>query len=133
MALLLALLLPGPSDLADKLRPLNSVAAAWAPTPSRDVSRVAFLTTLFGTCQAASMAAEGGYPLQLTDEPGGVLAIRFVPADSSQLIALAIRGGRHRILLLADAGAPEAATDPAPGDHLLRGLSPPPPPPPPLP
>src|SRR5258708_25447431 len=115
MALLLALLLPGPSDLADKLRPLNSVAAAWAPTPSRDVSRVAFLTTLFGTCQAASMAAEGGYPLQLTDEPGGVLAIRFVPADSSQLIALAIRGAPPRIFRDDQAGAPDAGSHPPPG------------------
>jgi hypothetical protein len=123
MALLLALLLAAPVDLADRLRHLNSVAAAWAPSPSNDVSRVAFITTLFGTRQAASMSADGGYPLQLTDEPGGVLAIRFVPSDSSKLIALVSRGGRRRILLVDEGGAPEEEIDPAPGDQFIGGFA----------
>src|SRR5258706_7280028 len=44
--LLLALLLAAPDDLADKLRHLNSAAAAWSPAPAPDASRVAFITTL---------------------------------------------------------------------------------------
>ena len=123
MILLLALLIAAPDDLEGKLRHLNSAAAAWAPSPSRDNSRVAFVTTLFGTRQAASMAADGGFPVQLTDEPGGVLAVRYLPSDAGQLIALASRGGRRRILLLDEAGSPAAEIDPAPGDQYVGGFA----------
>jgi hypothetical protein len=121
--LLLVLLLAAPDDLGDKLRHLNSAAAAWAPAPARDGSRVAFLTTLFGIKQAASMAVEGGYPIQLTDEPGGVLAVRYVPSDEGRVIGLANRGGRRRILIFDEAGAPPAEIDPAPGDQFLGGFA----------
>ena len=123
MLLLLALLLAAPDDLEGKLRHLNSAAAAWAPSPSRDNSRVAFVTTLFGTPQAASMPAEGGFPNRLTDEPGGVLAVRFLPSDPRQLVVLATRGGRRRILLLDEAGSPAAEIDPAPGDQYIGGFA----------
>ena len=121
--LLLALLLAAPDDLADKLRHLNSAAAAWSPAPAPDASRVAFITTLFGTRQAAWMTGEGGFPNQLTDEPGGVLAVRYVPSDQGLVLALAERGGRRRILLLDDAGSPGAEIDPAPGDQFIGGFS----------
>lgn len=122
MMLLLALLLAAPEDLSDKLRHLDSAAAAWAPAPAHDGGRVTFLTTLFGTKQAASIAAEGGYPIQLTDEPGGVLAVHYAPTDDGRVIALASRGGRRRILLLDEAGAPPAEIDPAPGDQFIGGF-----------
>lgn len=123
MLLLFALLLAAPDDLDGQLRHLNSAAAAWAPSPSRDNSRVAFVTTLFGTRQAASMPADGGFPSQLTDEPGGVLAVRYLPSDARQLVALASRGGRRRILLLDEAGTPAAEIDPAPGDQYVGGFA----------
>ena len=123
MLLLLALLLAAPDDLEATLRHLDSAAAAWAPSPSRDNSRIAFLTTLFGTRQAASMPADGGFPNQLTDEPGGVLSVRYVPSDAGQLVALASRGGRRRILLLDEAGTSPAEIDPAPGDQYLGGFA----------
>src|ERR1700676_4164802 len=103
MMLLLALLLAAPEDLSDKLRHLDSAAAAWAPAPAHDGGRVTFLTTLFGTKQAASIAVDGGYPIQLTDEPGGVLAVHYAPTDDGRVIALASRSGRRRILLLDEA------------------------------
>ena len=123
MSLLLALLLAAPDDLPGKLRHLDSAAEASAPSPSRDNSRVAFVTTLFGTRQAASMPADGGFPSQLTDEPGGILAVRSIPSDAGQLIALANRGGRRRILLLDEAGSPAAEIDPAPGDQYIGGFA----------
>lgn len=123
MLLLLSLLLASPDDLADKLRHLNSAAAAWSPSPAPDASRVAFITTMFGTRQAAWMQGDGGYPRQLTDEPGGVLAVRYVPSDLGLVMALAERDGRRRILLLDDAGTPPAEIDPAPGDHFMGGFS----------
>lgn len=110
-------------DLQAALRHLDSMAAAWAPAPSRDLTRVAFLTTLFGTRQAASMAMEGSYPTQLTDEPGGVLGIAWVPPDARWLIATVSRGGHDRLLLLGEDGAAPVAIDPAPGDQLLGGFS----------
>jgi hypothetical protein len=69
LVLLLTLAVPA-EDLPTRLRHLESAAAAWSPAPSPDGTRVAFLTTMFGGRQAASIALEGGYPTQLTDEPG---------------------------------------------------------------
>ncbi|HEY5676472.1 MAG TPA: hypothetical protein VIR81_06805, partial [Myxococcales bacterium] len=110
-------------DLQATLRHLESMAAAWAPAPSRDVTRVAFLTTLFGTRQAASMAMEGSYPTQLTDEPGGVAGIAWVPPDAQWLVATVTRDGHDRLLLLGEDGAAPVAIDSAPGDQLLGGFS----------
>ena len=77
----LALLLAAPAeDLQARLRHLEAAAAAWAPAPSPDGTRVAYLTTLFGTRQAASVATAGGYPVQLTDEPEGANEVRYLPA-----------------------------------------------------
>ena len=89
--LLLALMLAVPAEeLAARLRHLESAAAAWAPAPSPDGARVAFLTTLFGTRQAASMAVDSGYPTQLTDELAGVVSVRYVPSDPKRVIVIAI-------------------------------------------
>ena len=87
--LLLSLLLAVPDqDLPAKLRHLESAAEAWAPAPSLDGTRVAFLTTLFGTRQAASVAVDGSYPTQLTDEPGGVVEVRYVPFEPGELVGV---------------------------------------------
>ncbi|HEY6910564.1 MAG TPA: hypothetical protein VI356_14395 [Myxococcales bacterium] len=119
-----ALLLATPAqDLQAALRHLDSVAAAWAPAPSRDLTRVAFLTTLFGTRQAASMAMEGSYPTQLTDEPGGVGGIAWVPPDAQWLIATVSREGHDRLLLIGEDGAAPVPIDPAAGDQRLGGFS----------
>jgi len=122
--LLFAFLLAVPAeDLKARLRHLESVAAAWAPTPSPDASRIAFLTTLFGTRQAASFPMEGGYPNQLTDEPGGALAVHYVPYDPKRLLVVTVRDGKRRILLVDENGSPPAALDPAPGDQLIGGFA----------
>jgi len=119
-----ALLVAAPArDLQPALRHLESMAAAWAPTASRDLTRVAFLTTLFGTRQAASMALEGSYPTQLTDEPSGVSGISWVPPDAQWLVATVPREGHDRLLLLGEDGAAPVPIDPAPGDQLLGGFS----------
>src|SRR5262249_2117089 len=122
MVLLAFLLLaaPAPEGVAERVRHLASVASAWAPAPAPDASRIAFLTTLFGTRQAASMAGDGGYPNQLTDAPGGALAVRYLPSEG-RLLALVNRGGQRRIVVLDEVGSPPAEIDPAPGDQFLGG------------
>lgn len=120
----LALLLAAPAgDLQAQLRHLEGAAAAWAPAPSPDGTRVAFLTTLFGTRQAASVSVEGGYPVQLTDEPEGAAEVRYLPPEASQLVVVALREGRRRLLVVDDEGAATVPMDPAPGDQLLGGFT----------
>jgi Tol biopolymer transport system component len=122
--LAIALLLAAPAEsLEARLRHLDSMAAAWAPAPSPDGLRVAFLTTLFGTPQVTSIAAEGGYPSQLTDEPGGVVEARYVPSEPRQLAIVALREGSRRLLLIDEDGAPPSAVDPAAGDQFAGGFS----------
>jgi Tol biopolymer transport system component len=122
--LVLALVLAVPAEnLETRLRHLESMAAAWAPTPSPDGTRVAFLTTLFGTAQVASIAADGSYPAQLTDEPGGIADLRYVPSEPRQLVVVALRDGRKRLLLIDEDGAPASSLDPASGDQLPGGFS----------
>src|SRR5438132_1554428 len=103
MLLLALVLLAAPEDLASRLRHLESAGSAEAPASSPDGSRIAFVTTLFGTRQAASMASEGGYPNQLTDEPGGVIALRYAPNDPKVLIALS--AARGEVIVPGDGGA----------------------------
>lgn len=122
--LLALLLLAAPrEDLATRLRHLDSAAEAWDPSPAPDASRIAFLTTLFGSAQAASMSGDGGYPVQLTDEPGGVLAVRTMPGEQKQLVALVQRAGRRRLVLLDEQAAPPVDVDPAPGDQFMGGFA----------
>lgn len=123
MLLLALLLCAPPADVQARLRHLDSVAAAWAPAPSQDATRVAFLTTLFGTRQAATMAVQGSYPIQITDEPSGVAAIQYVPGPPRQLIATALRDGRRRLVLLDEEGAAPVEIDRAQGDQILGGFS----------
>ena len=122
LALVLVLVAAPAEDLAAKLRHLEVAGSAEAPAPSPDGTRVAFVTTLFGSRQAGSMPIEGGYPTQLTDEPGGVLAVRYSP-DAKQLVALVRRGETRRLLLLDDEGGPPAELDAAPGDQLPGGFT----------
>ena len=105
------------------LRHLAGVGAAWGPAPSPDGSRVAFVTTLFGSRQAALIPIQSGYPVQLTDEPGGVLALRWAPQDPHLLFATVLRAGQRRVLLVDDAGGAPQDLDPAPGEQLLGGCS----------
>jgi dipeptidyl aminopeptidase/acylaminoacyl peptidase len=105
------------------LRHLAGVGAAWGPVPSADGTRVAFVTTLFGSRQAALIPTASGYPVQLTDEPGGVLALRWAPQDPHLLFATVLRAGHRRVLLVDDAGGPPQDLDPAPGDQLLGGFT----------
>jgi hypothetical protein len=122
--LVLALLFVAPTeDLAARLRHLESMAAAWAPAPSSDGARVAFITTLFGTRQAASIAVEGGFPTQLTDEPGGIAEVRYVPSEPRQLLIVSLRDGRRRLHFIDEEGAPPSPVDPAAGDQLPGGFS----------
>src|SRR5437764_6856614 len=87
---LAALLLAAPAeDLQARLRHLEAAAAAWAPAPSPDGSQGAFLTTLFGTRQAASVAAAGSYAIELTDEPESESEVRYLPPDAKQLLVVA--------------------------------------------
>src|SRR2546422_2012002 len=110
-------------DLPARLRHLESAAAAWAPAPSSDGTRIAFLTTLCKIRQAASVAVDGSYPTQLTDEPGGVVEIRYVPFEPGQLVAVGLRDGRRRILRVDEEGGGPTPVDPAAGDQILGGFS----------
>ena len=58
MLLLGLLLLAAPEDLPTRLRHLESAGSAEAPASSPEGSRIAFVTSLFGTRQAASMASD---------------------------------------------------------------------------
>ena len=122
LALLLTLAVPL-EDLPTRLRHLESAAAAWSPAPSPDGTRVAFLTTMFGGRQAASIALEGGYPTQLTDEPGGIAEIRYVPSEPRQLLVVALRDDRRRLLVMDEDGAPPAPLDAAAGDQFPGGFT----------
>src|SRR2546428_13681937 len=125
MLALALLLAAADEDLPARLRHLESAAAAWAPAPSSDGTRIAFLTTLFKTRQAASVAVDGSYPTQPTDEPGGVVEIRYVPFEPGQLVAVGLRDGRRPVLRGGEGGrrpppvaSPTRAPDPG---RLLPG------------
>src|SRR2546423_14603084 len=119
MLLLSLLLAVSDQDLPAKLRHLESAAEAWAPAPSLDGTRVAFLTTLFKTRQAVSVAVDGSYPTQLTDEPGGVVEIRYVPFEPGQLVAVGLRDRRRRIPRVGEEGG-----GPTPGHPVAREPNP---------
>src|SRR5438094_3780918 len=67
--------------LPEILRALENMGSASGARPSEDSRQIVFVTTLFGSRQAAVMPLEGGYPLQVTAEPGGA----------------SVRGGRRPI------------------------------------
>jgi dipeptidyl aminopeptidase/acylaminoacyl peptidase len=120
----LALLLAAPAgELQGRLRHLEAAAAAWAPAPSPDGSRVAFLTTLFGTRQAASVSVAGSYPVQLTDEPEGASEVRYLPPEAKQLLVVAVREGQRRLLLVDGEGHAAVPVDPGAGDQLPGGFT----------
>ncbi len=122
LAFLFILVAAPPEDLAARLRHLASAGSAEAPAPSPDGARVAFVTTLFGSRQAATLPAEGGYPRQLTDEPGGILSVRWTP-DAKTVLATARRDERRRILAIDDETGATEELDPTPGDQLLGGFT----------
>jgi dipeptidyl aminopeptidase/acylaminoacyl peptidase len=120
-----ALLLAAPAeDLQARLRHLEGAGAAWAPAPSPDGQRVAFLTTLFGRkVQAASVAVQGSYPIQLTDEPSGTADAQYLPPEAKRLVVTALREGRRRLLLVDDEGGAAEPVDGDDGDQLLGGVT----------
>ena len=109
--------------LPDMLRALEHLGSAEGARPSEDSRQLAFVTTLFGSRQAAAIPLDGGYPVQLTAEPGGVVAVRWSPSDPHAVVAVALREGKRRLLLLDDQGGRAVELDPAPGDQLLGGFT----------
>jgi Tol biopolymer transport system component len=122
--LLLVLAAPAADEaLSARLRALSAVGSAEVPRPSRDTSRLAFVTSLFGSRQVAVMPIDGGYPVQLTAEREGAVSVRYSPTDPRQLVAVVRRDGRRRIVVLDDQGSPAEEVDPSPGDQLLGGFT----------
>src|SRR3954470_12218931 len=109
--------------LSARLRALSAAGRAEVPRPSRDGSRLAFVTSVFGSRQAAAMPIDGGYPILLTAEREGVVSLRYSPTDPRQLAAVVRRDGRRRIVVLDDQGSPAEEVDPSPGDQLLGGFT----------
>src|SRR5437764_5460537 len=108
--------------LPEVLRALETMGAAEGARPSEDSRQIAFVTTLFGSRQAAAMPLDGGYPVQLTAEPGGIVAVRWSPSDPHVVLAVALREGKRRLIMVDDQGARPVELDPAPGDQLLGGF-----------
>ena len=111
------------APVPEVLRALENLGGAEGARPAEDNRQLAFVTTLFGSRQAAAMPLDGGYPLQLTTEAGGVVAVRWSPTDAHALIAVALREGKRRLLLVDDQGARGVELDRAPGDQLLGGFT----------
>src|SRR5919205_272883 len=82
--------------LPEVLRALENLGSAEGAKPSEDSRQIAYVTTLFGSRQAAVIPLDGGYPVQLTAERGGVVSVRWSPSDSHMLVAVAVRDGRRR-------------------------------------
>src|SRR5438445_11323880 len=91
--------------LPEVLRALENLGSAEGGRPSEDSRQVAFVTTLFGSRQAAAMPLDGGYPVQLTAEPGGIVAVRWSPSDPHLAVVVALREGKRRLLMVDDQGA----------------------------
>src|SRR4051795_1988416 len=113
----------GDEGLAARLRALSAIGTAEVPRPSRDGSRLLFVTSLFGSRQLAVIPIDGGYPVQLTSEREGVIAGRYSPTDPRQVVAIVRRDGRRRVVLLDDQGSPPAELDKSPGDQLFGGFT----------
>jgi dipeptidyl aminopeptidase/acylaminoacyl peptidase len=109
--------------LPEVLRALENLGSAEGARPSEDSRQIAFVTTLFGSRQAAAMPLDGGYPVQLTAEAGGVVAVRWSPSDPHLVVAVVLREGKRRLLMVDDQGARPVELDPAPGDQLLGGFT----------
>jgi len=109
--------------LPEVVRALEDVGSAGGARPSEDSRQLAFVTTLFGSPQAAVMPVDGGYPVQLTAEPGGVVAVRWSPSDPHVVVAVALREGKRRLLLLDDQGGRAVELDHGPGDQLLGSFT----------
>jgi len=56
-------------------------------------------------------------------EPGGVLAVRWSPSDPHLLIAVALREGKRRLLLLDDQGGRTVELESRSGDQLVGGFT----------
>lgn len=121
---LLALPAAGAEEPAQQIRHLASLGRADGPAPSPDGARLAYLTTMFGgRPQAAVMALDGSFPQQLTDEPGGVLGLRYSPSDGHLIVAQVRRQERQRLILVDDQVAAPTEVDSTPGDQLLGGFT----------
>ena len=114
---------PSADQAPAQIRHLSLLGYSEAPAPSPDGARLAFVTTLFGSPQIAVMALDGSFPQQLTDEPGGMVGLRYSPVDPHLIVAIARRADRLRLLFVSDQVAGVTEVDPAPGDQLLGGFS----------
>jgi len=123
LALALLSLSAAAEPIPDTLGALSHLGSAECARSSDDNRQIAFVTTLFGSRQAAAMPIDGGYPVQLTAEPGGVVAVHWSPTDSHALVVVALRDGKRKLLLVDDQGGPAAELDPGPGDQLLGGFT----------
>jgi dipeptidyl aminopeptidase/acylaminoacyl peptidase len=111
------------APVPEVLRALENLGSAEGARPAEDGRQLAFVTTLFGSRQAAAMPLDGGYPVQLTAEPGGIVAVRWSPTDPHALVAVAVRDGKRRLLLVDDDGGRSVEIDRVPGDQFLGGFT----------
>jgi len=114
---------PGAEEPGAFIRHLAALGHSQAPAPSPDGSRLAFVTTLFGSPQVAVMPLDGGFPQQLTDEPGGILSLHYSTVDPHLLVAVARRGDDERLLFVDDQVAGTTEVDSARGNQLFGGFS----------
>src|SRR5205814_2348462 len=123
-ALAAAALNAADEPLPEVLRALENLGSASGARPSEDSREIAFVTTLFGSRQAAVMPLDGGYPLQLTAEPGGIVAVRWSPTDPHALVAVALRGTTPPpSQSAAKTTAPLTRAAPVVLEEALRGLA----------
>ena len=89
-----------PDSLADAVRALASVGAAFAPTLSPDGERVAFITRLSGVPQVWVVPAAGGYPRQVTAFDDPVAGVLWSPDGAWLAVGVAPGGGLNEQLYL---------------------------------
>jgi dipeptidyl aminopeptidase/acylaminoacyl peptidase len=102
------------------------VRHAFAPTFNPSASQVAFLTNTTGNYQVWSVAAEGGWPRQLSFGEDRVGGVAWSPVDPTRLVFAMDKGGNERsqlYLLTSDGSVAEDLT--ADPDHIynLGGFS----------
>jgi len=111
-----------PYDFARYLKIQSSHGASWSP----DGRRVSFLTDITGVAQAWQVAAEGGWPEQLTFYEERVSHAGYSPAEDRILFGMDVGGNERTQLLLLDGSAGEErdlTRDPE-AIHYFGGFSP---------
>jgi dipeptidyl aminopeptidase/acylaminoacyl peptidase len=83
-------------DLERTIAMMARVSSASAPSFSPDGKRIAFLTNITGSPQVWTVAAEGGYPDQVTALDDPVTAVEWSPAGEWIAIEVAPGGGLNQ-------------------------------------